>query len=400
VAHDTAWLEVEYADADAFSRDYRANLSSGGVFVETEAAFEARQTVRVRLSLHWLAREIDLEGEIVHIVPPEMAGMGGRPGVAVQFFDDPGAVRERLGSFAAETEPKAAPAVDETRIAPRRAVRVVARIETPDGVATGRTRNLSQSGVLIGIEEGVVAIGMVVRVTLRHPLTEEELWVEGSVVREVRSDERVEAVAVHFDPGGTRRGDVNHFIESVQSAEHTRRLGGISGPIAELGPQSIVQMLANTAPRGTILLRRAEEEGLVCFEGGLLRKVRLGAMTGMKALVRMLSWREGTFEFHTTLEEPGGEAPFPLEAAILDAVRQIDEGQRVDPSGFPLQARLVASGGQGEFSGSLSKVESALLDLAGAGFTVQRALEVIPEPDPDIFRALRDLIDGGVLELH
>jgi Tfp pilus assembly protein PilZ len=329
VAHDTALLAVEYADADAFAQDYRANLSSGGVFVETEAAFEARQLVVVRLSLGWAGEEIDLDGEIVHIVPPEMAGMGGRPGVAVQFSEDPGALRERLARYATDGESKKSPAATgETRVAPRRAVRVPARIQTQDGTVTGRTRNLSQSGVLIGIEEGDVAMGTFVRVNLRHPTSGEELWVDGSVVREVRGEERVEAVAVHFDPGATRRGDVDRFIESVQAAEHTRRLGGISGPIAELGPQSIVQMLATTAPRGTVVLRHGEEEGLVCFEGGILRKVRLGPATGMKALVRMLSWRDGTFEFHTTVEECSGEAPFPLEAAILDAVRQIDESQR------------------------------------------------------------------------
>jgi hypothetical protein len=160
-------------------------------------------------------------------------------------------------------------------------------------------------------------------------------------------------------------------------------------------------MFATTAGRGTIVLRRGEEEGLICFESGLMQTVRLGSVTGMKALVRMLSWREGIFEFHTSVEDPGtGEAPFPLEAAVFDAVRQIDEGERVDTSAFPLQARLVARHANAGFTGVLSKVEEALLDLAQAGFTVQRALEVIPEPDPDIFRALRSLIDGEMLELH
>jgi hypothetical protein len=54
----------------------------------------------------------------------------------------------------------------------------------------------------------------------------------------------------------------------------------------------------------------------------------------------------------------------------------------------------------GELSGTLTKVEEALLDLASAGFTVQRALEVIPEPDAEIFRALRSLVDGEMLELR
>ena len=89
------------------------------------------------------------------------------------------------------------------------------------------------------------------------------------------------------------------------------------------------------------------------------------------------------------------------QAALFEAMRKIDERQRVDAAAFPLQARLVARhAADGQFTGALSKVEEALLDVAQAGFTVQRALEVIPEPDPEIFRALRSLIDAGMLELH
>src|SRR6185436_6107413 len=145
-----------------------------------------------------------------------------------------------------------------------------------------------------------------------------------------------------------------------------------------------------------------EDEGVVCFEGGLLRVARIGPLTGIKALVRMLGWTEGTFEFHTTVEEPGGgDAPLPLQAALLEAVRHIDDSRRIDAAAFPLQARLVACNiSEGQFTGVMSKVEEALLDVAQAGFTVQRALEVIPEPDTEVFRALRTLIDTGMLELR
>ena len=400
MAKRPAVLEVEYDSATAFCEDFHANLSNGGVFVGTDGTFEPRQTVVVRLCLQWCEEEIDLEGEIVHLVPPEMAGASGSPGVAVQFLAGPAEVRDRVGVHAEEKAPKPKAVDGETRVSPRRMVRLPASIHFGSKEVEGRTRNLSHTGVLIGLESGTVKKGEEVSVALRHERSGEVLEVAGRVVRELRGETRVEAVAIHFDETADA-SSIAHFLEIVQSSEHARRLGGISGPIAELGPASIVQMLATTAQRGTILLRSGEEEGVICFEGGLLRKLRLGSVGGMKALVRMLSWREGTFEFHTTLEEIGGEPPLPFEAAMLDAVRQIDEGNRIDATVFPLQARLVGTASkEGDFTGSLSKVEEALLDLATAGFTVQRSLEVIPEPDPDIFRALQNLIDGGMLELH
>src|SRR5262245_8974367 len=73
-------LEIEYGSARDFALDYRANLSNGGVFVATERSFAPRDFVLVRLRLPWCNRMIDLEGEVVHIVPAEMAGVGGQPG--------------------------------------------------------------------------------------------------------------------------------------------------------------------------------------------------------------------------------------------------------------------------------------------------------------------------------
>lgn len=397
-------LEIEYRSARDFALDYRANLSSGGVFVATERNFALREFVLVRLRLPWCNRMIDLEGEVVHVVPAEMAGVGGQPGVAVQFREPPAGIRGRLGPLCTEqaAPPAPAPAADEGRRAPRKSVRVETHLEGESGAIHGRTRNLSQSGVLIDVQVGSAAIGERMRVTLKNPATRDELAIDGDVVRVAQNAGRVSSLAVRFDADAARRAAVAKFIETLQDTEHTRRLGAISGPIGELGAHSVVQMFASTARCGTVYLRHAQDEGVVCFEGGLLHVARIGPLSGIKALVRMLSWDEGTFEFHTVVDESGGgEAPLPLQAALLEAARHMDESRRIDAAAFPLQARLVARhAADGQFTGALSKVEEALLDVAQAGFTVQRALEVIPEPDGEIFRALRSLLDAGMLELR
>jgi Tfp pilus assembly protein PilZ len=396
-------LEIEYGSARDFALDYRANLSNGGVFVATQRSFAPRDFVVVRLRLPWCNRVIDLEGEVVHIVPAEMAGVGGRPGVAVQFREPPAGIRGRLGPLCAEQMPPAPPpAADESRREPRKSVRVDVYLESARGVIRGRTRNLSHSGVLVDVQEGAATIGERVSATLRSPANGDEAAIDGAVVRVAQSGGRVSSLAVKFDADAARRSAVAKFIEALQETGHTRRLGAISGPIGELGAQSVVQMFASTARRGTIYLRHAEEEGVVCFEAGVLRVARIGPLTGIKALVRILRWKDGTFEFQTSVDEAGdGDAPLPLQEALLDAARHIEESRRIDTAAFPLQARLVAChASEGQFTGVLSKLEEALLDVAQAGFTVQRALEVIPEPDSEVFRAMRSLIDAGMLELR
>lgn len=395
-------LEVEYADADAFRRDYESDLVNGGVFVDTEQPVELRSSVVVRLQLRWCDQSVDLPGEVVHVVTPEMEAVGGKAGVAIQFLASASELRDRLSELGLAPESAEPEVGRETRRAPRRLARVYARISFGDRSIEGKTRDLSRSGVLVCVEDAEISIGETVVVTLRHPTSDEELEVEGRVVREIAGEDGASAIALQFDPQLSNRLVLERFVDDVQSLEHTRRLGGISGPISELGPQSILHMFASTAPLGTIIFRNHEEEGMICFEGGLMRAARLGAASGMKALVRMLTWTAGTFEFHARLEESATkEAPFPLDAAIFDAVRQIDESERIDAASFPLQARLVrCAQAAPDATDALTKVECALLDLAAAGFTVQRALEVIPEPDLEIFLALRSLIDESLLELH
>src|SRR4029453_12200370 len=88
--------KVAFADLDTFRREYTSNLVNGAVSLRTDEDLALREIVQVRLDLDWIGKALQLPGEVVHIVPPEMAGMGGTPGGAVQFTDSPGAVRQKL----------------------------------------------------------------------------------------------------------------------------------------------------------------------------------------------------------------------------------------------------------------------------------------------------------------
>jgi len=397
-------LRISFETPEAFRREYESNLCNGGAFIATDEPFEMREMVRVEVQLGYAHRAIGLESEIVHIVPQEMAQMGGRPGVAVQFKGNVAEVRATLERLVGETLPPPAlppPPRPEAskRVASRAPARIAARIQDGDAVVDGRTRNLSRTGALVGVTGPSLPVGETVELTLRHPTTGEELAVPSRVVRQVHSEGEVAALGMEFVPDGiAARKRVEHFVEEIQQAEHTRRLGGITGAIRELGPQDLIQMFASSTPLGTLYLRKGQDEGMIGFEAGLMRYVCLGGATGMKALVRMLAWREGSFEFHARLEEvESPEPPLPLQAAVFDAMRRIDEQHRDAARSFALDARFVVNDDAEMLGDPQNKLESAILDLARAGFTVGRMLEVIPEPDPEIFRALESLADQAIL---
>ena len=277
------------------------------------------------------------------------------------------------------------------------AARVAARIEGAGGGVAGHTRNLSRSGALVAVQGESPLVGERVHFTIEHPTTGEEMEVAARVARKVEKAGAVSALGIEFETPPGLRDEVERFVENVQAAEHARRLGGIRGALSSLSAQDLLQMFGTTAQVGTLIFHRGEEEASVGFQAGLLCYAVLGHITGMKALVRMLVWKEGKFEFHARLDPvPHQEAPLPLEAALLDAVRQIDEGRRIDLRRFPLEAKPRVLETPTDLKG---KTVEAVLDLSRAGFSVQRILDVIPEPDPEIYAALSQLLDAGAISL-
>jgi Tfp pilus assembly protein PilZ len=396
-------LTISYADAEAFREEYGSSLVHGGVFVSTDEDFELRERVRVRLGLHFCGDSADLLSEVVHVVTPEMIALGAEPGVGVQFQGLMHDVRAQLEPLARTCGLHQFKPTDPGR---RAALRVKCHVpahlecEGEDPIE-GHTRDISVTGALIAVPGGGPPVGSYTSLVIENPAAGERLAVNGIVVRQVQRNGVVSALGIHFDPRGDQRAEVEDFIEVIQSAEHSRRLGGISGSIAELGPQNLLEMFGKMAPAGTLTLRSGLTEGVIGFENRLLRYARIGPASGIKALVRMLSWEDGDFEFHARLDAVDfHEAPLPMEAAMMEAVRQIDELGRIDRRAFALDARVHLGDPQTLAGLNPGKLEQAVLDLARAGFSVQRILDVIPEPDTEIYRALEALFAEGVIRLE
>ena len=392
-------LLVSFADSPAFEAEYAANLCNGGVFVANDEPFELRERVCVELLLESCAKSVTLAGEVVHLLQPDMVQMGAVPGVAVQFEGALSAIRGqleplRLAAGLGDHRKNEAGA----RRSPRTVARVAAEIAGEAGPLVGVTRNLSQNGVLVSVDGDELPVGETIRVALRHPHTRESMETEGVVVRREESDDVVSEVAIDFVTPESESGELSDFVADIQATEHARRLGGIAGDIAELGIQNVIQMFATTGREGTLTLYHAESEGVLGFQNGLLLFCRVGPAAGMKALVRVLGWEDGTFEFHSSLDwvyVVG--APLPFEAALLEALTLMDEGAHAGAGVFALDAepRLVSEPCEVDFS----KTEAAVIDLVRAGFSVRRMIAVIPEPDPAIQRALASLREQGVIDV-
>jgi Tfp pilus assembly protein PilZ len=416
-------LQIRFDSPQALRSEFEKNIVNRGIFVPTETPFEVRQSVTVEVVLDYIdppSEGLSLEGEIVHCVPVEMAGSGATPGVAVQFDVSATMLRERFEELLGRGL-----VVEGTgrRSAKRGAVRVPVRVMpamSPPFETT--SRDLSTSGILLTVKHDLPLIGEIVRVCLWHPSGDPSVEIDGKVVRQIpNKNGRIAAVAVAFDRQQAADPTANAVMEALRELGHRSRLGGIAGSLVDLGLVNMLQMFGASAPQGTLLVEREGEQGWIAFADGDLLGAELGVLSGMDALVSMMSWGDGHFQFEASADPELAESapPWPLEGAILEAVCKLDEAGREsqgdgfgDPESVPGMGAADESDSlpinstttfevdleQEEISrDALDQTEEAVLDLAKAGMNVERLASVIPEPEAEVQAALEGLVELGVL---
>jgi len=454
-------LRVEYRTEESFRREYAQNIAKGGLFIPTRHKLEIREAVEVELSLSFRGESVVLPGEVVHCVPEEMAETGAQPGVAIQFLVAGEDLRAKLAAPAGALSNERVQGTGR-RVAPRSRARVSAQLMLDGRTIEAHTRNLSSSGVLLVLQEKAPPIGRPVEVRIQHPTTDETIDVPGKVARHVDAAGAT-CIGVQFLVPEAREDEVADFVGRVRAMEHSRRLGGINGPIADLGIRAVLTMFGNTAPEGMLTLSRGAEEGYIAIQRRQLR-AQLGSFVGREALQMMLEWTDGAFEFEAQIDDglvagekipvseldadaPAGAAPpaprrrpaAPPEARSktrsekgagglelmdlddIDLGFDEDEGEYEDedeaawagdddlsPGAISSDSialdtvspnatlRVLSAGGD---RSGLTKTEEAVLDLAAANTTVGQAVDIIPEPDAEVYAAVQSLLEQGFLIL-
>ncbi len=315
-------IQVSFASLEEFSREYRAHIVRGGIFVETEESFELLSPVQIQIHLAFCGEYVEIGGQVVNCVPAGLAGSGARPGIAIQLDWPTERLREELGALAGDPQPSAEEKQDERRTTQRAPTKVLAKLGTRKAAVAGRTRDLSLGGALVSVTAAAPPVGSTIQMMLKHPNGEDEMLIPARVVRYVETESgEVSAVALQFEPEEDRVGETERFIEEVAVAEHARRIGGISGAIPDSGVSALLGEFGQSSRFGTLTVSRGAEEGVIVFEDAQLQVARLGQESGIDALARMLAWSDGAYEFHARSERAGEPVlSMPLDEAIEEAL--------------------------------------------------------------------------------
>jgi len=418
-------LQIRFESPESLREEFEKNIANRGIFIATAESFETRQSIDVEIVLtyvHDSAAALTLVGEVVHCIPVEMAASGAVPGIAVQFDDSASELRTLFEPLLGQA---VTPVVDKNESGPSRrgsqrdAVRVPVRIMptmSPPFEAT--SRDLSGTGILLTVRDVVLPVGEVVRTCLWHPSGEPSIEIDGKVVRQVRNKNgRIAAVAVAFDRTQSADSRVREVIDALRQAGHRSRLGGISGSIVDLGLANMLQMFGASAPQGTLVVDRDGEQGWIAFAGGQFLGAELGVLSGHDALVAMLDWGEGHFQFEASADQDLIEnaSPSSLEGAVLEAVCALDDLSRASEEDEEDDGNTTDEANESaivideatifdvdveeeEISrSSLGKIEEAVLELARSGMSFEKLKSIIPEPVSEVQAALEGLVELGVL---
>lgn len=436
-------LHVRFKDLQDFQREFAHNLKLGAIFLGTEQDFHPGAIVNVVLNLDFGGAAVSIVGEVVSVITPALAKAGDTaPGISIRLADHPFALIKRLErlsgielepsapmpdtalenqakppqSVAPSEEPtpvsmavpaeetlenaEAAAAEDDRRVFPREDSSATIHLETPHGTFPGQTANISYSGVLALIEGISIPLQTKVHVRLGDPSVELDLVVEGKVVRQTLCDNGVMAHGIQLLYPADRIDEVQSFIDFLQGFDHARKLGTIAGRLDNADLRTILELFVETSPFGTLSVNYKGEEGKITFSENKILYAMIGLVSGMKALSRMLSWKTGRFEFHPSVDlRETGEPPLAIEQAMFIASVQLDELANMDLSSFdPVGTLNVDSKKLAACKEQLNPVEKEVAGYASAGFTLDAVLDVIPDMDVEIYRALIGLRERGVLQ--
>ncbi|HWE25878.1 MAG TPA: TIGR02266 family protein [Myxococcales bacterium] len=93
---------VRFGTVDEFKREYATNISSGGLFIRTEAPPEMNSVIDVVLELPG-GKPVEAKAMVVHrVTAHEAARLNLEPGAGVQFVEGDDRFRERIDKFVAQ----------------------------------------------------------------------------------------------------------------------------------------------------------------------------------------------------------------------------------------------------------------------------------------------------------
>jgi len=157
----------------------------------------------------------------------------------------------------------------------------------------------------------------------------------------------IKVVPVDSGESGASAEEVRQKMAKVAADRRTSQVRTMSGTIDEVPLPDLLQLFATSKKSGALSLRREDSEGHVYLRRGKVYYASINEnqdIAPLKAIYRLLTWEEGTFEFGPAEEkEFVEELDEPLEMILMEGMRQIDEIRALGTDLPPPKATLTVA---------------------------------------------------------
>jgi hypothetical protein len=183
----------------------------------------------------------------------------------------------------------------------------------------------------------------------------------------------------------------------------TRRPAAMQGRLEEVPLPDLLQLLAASRKTGVLALLDGPAEAHVHLSDGKVIGCALAsapAMAPKKAFARLLAIERGAFELRPAEAPPPSAAiDEPLEALLMDGLRQLDEWRALGPKLPAAGATVAPARPLPAPLRELSPGELDVFQLALEAGTVQGVLDRSEEPDAEVAERVQALAAKGFLKI-
>jgi DNA-binding response OmpR family regulator len=220
-------------------------------------------------------------------------------------------------------------------------------------------------------------------------------------------DERVSAMKLAVDDYLQKPLDPEETVSRVESlireaerraATPDRQTRGFSGNLSEMSLIDLLQTLEVGNKTAIIRLRHANKEGSVFVTEGQVVDALLNDLETRRALLRMFTWREGTFQVEIRPHERSRAFTVATRDLISEGMTRLYRWEQLSHQLPPLQSVVNLNGEAGK--AKLSEEENGLLQLVRQN-GAKRIIDLVEESQYDDLRALtviKNLYERHVLK--
>lgn len=191
-------------------------------------------------------------------------------------------------------------------------------------------------------------------------------------------------------------------LNEVTSGKRTSQVRTMTGSISEVPLPDLLQLFSASKKSGVLVVRTDADTGKLFLDKGQVVFATVNDnydVSPLKSFFRIMTWQEGTFDM-----EPPEEREFlekiemSTEGLLMEAMRQIDEVNRLGPDMPPLSSQLALAMPLIPPLRDLSAEDLDVLQLAYNYGHVETVLNKSLAPDLETSEILVKLIKSGYLK--